>query len=199
VEIARRPGLERVLAGIDAAVAAGLGPIKLNCVIMRGRNDDEIAAFAELTRTRPVAIRFIEVMPVHENVGEHASEYLRADEILERIRAGGDLQPVDGPPGNGPARYYAFAGAPGSVGVISPLSHDYCETCNRVRLSADGRLKLCLFGDHFIDLRAAVRGGASEDDLIAVFRGAMYVKPERHHLDVGQTASAMRALSEIGG
>jgi cyclic pyranopterin phosphate synthase len=197
--IARRPGLQRVLDGIDAAFAAGLGPIKLNCVVMRGQNDDEVADFAELTRDRAVAVRFIEVMPVQENVGNHTSEYISATEILDRIRAIGDLRAVDGPPGNGPARYYGFDGALGSVGVISPLSHDYCDTCNRVRLSADGRLKLCLFGDHFIDLRTPVRDGAGEDALIAILRGSMYVKPERHHLDIGQTASAMRALSEIGG
>jgi cyclic pyranopterin phosphate synthase len=197
--IARRPGLERVLAGIDAAFAAGLGPVKLNCVVMRGKNDDEVRAFAELTRERALAVRFIEVMPVEENVSGHALEYISATEILGRIGAIGDLHPVDGPPGNGPARYYAFAGAPGSVGVISPLSHDYCDRCNRVRLSADGRLKLCLFGDHFIDLRTPVRDGADDDALIAIFRGSMYVKPERHHLDIGQTSSAMRALSEIGG
>lgn len=197
--IARRPGLEAVLAGIDATFAAGLGPIKLNCVVMRGQNDDELPAFAELTRERALAVRFIEVMPVEENVGAHAGNYVSATEILDRIRAIGDLRPVAGPRGNGPARYYAFDGAAGSVGVISPLSHDYCDTCNRVRLSADGRLKLCLFGDHHIDFRTPLREGAGDDDLIGLFRGAMYVKPERHHLDVGQTASAMRALSEIGG
>jgi len=197
--IARRPGLDRVIAGIDAAFAAGLTPVKLNCVVMRGQNDDEVEAFAELTRRRALAVRFIEVMPVQENVGEHTGAYISATEILDRIRAIGELRPVDGPHGNGPARYYAFDGAPGSVGVISPLSHDYCNTCNRVRLSADGRLKLCLFGDHFIDLRTPVRDRAGEDALIAILRGSMYVKPERHHLDVGQTASAMRALSEIGG
>ncbi len=197
--IARRPGLERVLAGIDAAFDAGLGPVKLNCVVMRGQNDDEVAAFAELTRTRALAVRFIEVMPVVENVAGHTSEYVSATEILDRIRAINALHPVDGPPGNGPARYYAFEGAAGSVGVISPLSHDYCDTCNRVRLSADGRLKLCLFGDHFIDLRTPVRDFATDEELIAIFRGSMYVKPERHHLDIGQTSSAMRALSEIGG
>jgi cyclic pyranopterin phosphate synthase len=197
--IARRPGLERVLEGIEAAFAAGLGPVKLNCVVMRGQNDDEVAAFAELTRERAIAVRFIEMMPVAENVGAHADAYISATEILDRIRALGTLEPVDGPAGNGPARYYAFAGAAGSVGVISPLSHDYCDTCNRVRLSADGRLKLCLFGDHFIDLRTPVRDGSGEDALIAILRGSMYVKPERHHLDVGRTASAMRALSEIGG
>ena len=197
--IARRPGLQRVLDGIDAAFAAGLGPIKLNCVVMRGQNDDEVQTFAEMTRDRAVAVRFIEVMPVHENVDGHKSQYVSATEILDRIRANGDLKPVEGPKGNGPARYYAFDGAAGSVGVISPLSHDYCDTCNRVRLSADGRLKLCLFGDHFIDLRTPVRDRAGEEALIAILRGSMYVKPERHHLDIGQTASAMRALSEIGG
>jgi cyclic pyranopterin phosphate synthase len=166
---------------------------------MRGQNDDEVQAFAEMTRDRAVAVRFIEVMPVHENVDGHKSQYVSAAEILDRIRANGDLHPIEGPKGNGPARYYAFDGAAGSVGVISPLSHDYCDTCNRVRLSADGRLKLCLFGDHFIDLRTPVRDHAGEDALIAILRGSMYVKPERHHLDIGQTASAMRALSEIGG
>jgi cyclic pyranopterin phosphate synthase len=198
-KIARRPGLHRVIEGIDAAFNAGLGPIKLNCVVMRGQNDDEVADFAEMTRKRAVHVRFIEVMPVQENVSAHAGEYISAAEILDRIRAIGDLRPVDGPPGNGPARYYAFDGALGSVGVISPLSHDYCDTCNRVRLSADGRLKLCLFGDHFIDLRTPVRDRAGEDALISILRGSMYVKPERHHLDIGTTASAMRALSEIGG
>jgi len=191
--------LQRVLEGIDAAFAAGLGPIKLNCVVMRGQNDDEVAAFAQLTRERAVAVRFIEMMPVEENVGAHAGAYISAAEILERIGEIGALHPIDGPPGNGPARYYAFDGAAGSVGVISPLSHDYCDTCNRVRLSADGRLKLCLFGDHFIDLRTPVRERAGEARLIEILRGSMYVKPERHHLDVGQTAAAMRALSEIGG
>jgi GTP 3',8-cyclase len=198
-QIARRPGLDRVLAGIEAAFAVGLAPIKLNCVVMRGQNDDEVVAFAELSRKWAVAVRFIEMMPVAENVGIQGDAYVGATEILDRIRAVGDLQPVDGPPGNGPARYYAFPGAPGSVGVISPLSHDYCDTCNRVRLSADGRLKLCLFGDHFIDLRTPLRDGAGDEALQAIFRGSMYVKPERHHLDIGQTASAMRALSEIGG
>ena len=197
--IARRPGLDRVLAGIDAAIAAGLGPIKLNCVVMRGANDDEVADFAAMTRDRALAVRFIEMMPVTDNVADHKNSYVSATEILERIGALEALHPVDGPPGNGPARYYAFDGAAGSVGVISPLSHDYCDTCNRVRLSADGRLKLCLFGDHFIDFRTPLRDGAGDDALIALFRGSMYVKPERHHLEIGQTASAMRALSEIGG
>ncbi len=198
IAIARRPGLDRVLAGIDAALTAGLGPIKLNCVVMRGQNDDELIAFAELTRRRPIYVRFIEVMPVLDNVELQRDAYISAAAILERIGEHQALLPVPGPGGNGPARYFAFPGAAGAVGVISPLSHDYCETCNRVRLSAGGRLRLCLFGDNEIDLRTPLRDGASREELAAIFRGA-YVKPERHHLDLGKPASAMRALSEIGG
>ena len=197
--IARRPGLDRVIAGIDAAIDAGLGPIKLNCVVMRGQNDDELIEFAEMTRNRELYVRFIELMPVAENLEMQSDAYISAAEILSRMENAGALIPVTGPGGNGPARYFAFAGARGAVGVISPLSHDYCERCNRVRLSADGRLRLCLFGDHHIDLRTPLRSGASRDEMAAIFTGAMLIKPERHHLDIGKTASAMRAFSEIGG
>jgi cyclic pyranopterin phosphate synthase len=197
--IARRRGLDRVLRGIDAAIAAGLEPIKINCVVMRGRNDDELLHMAELTRERPIFVRFIEVMPVEENLDLQRDTYVSADEMLARIRESDELVPVDGPQGNGPARYFAFPGARGAVGVISPLSHDYCERCNRVRLTADGRLRLCLFGDHHIDLRTPVRSGASLEDLVDVFRGSMLIKPERHHLRLGEQSSRMRAFSEIGG
>ncbi|MBV8425574.1 MAG: GTP 3',8-cyclase MoaA [Candidatus Eremiobacteraeota bacterium] len=197
--IARRHGLDRVLAGIDAALDAGLEPVKINCVVMRGRNDDEVGALAELTRDRAVFVRFIELMPVEDNLDLQREAYVSADEILERIGEIEQLVPVPGPQGNGPARYFAFPGARGAVGVISPLSHDYCERCNRVRLSADGRLRLCLFGDHHIDLRTPVRSGASHEDLIAIFQGSMLIKPERHHLRLGEQSSRMRAFSEIGG
>jgi len=198
-QIARRPGLDRVLSGIDAAIAYGLEPVKINVVVMRGQNDDEIADFAQWTKRRPVFVRFIEVMPVHENVGLQRESYVSSDEILERVAAIGALRPSAGPGGNGPARYFAFDGARGAVGVISPLSHDYCERCNRVRLTADGQLRLCLFGDQQVDLRAAVRGGASTDELGEILRAAMLIKPERHHLRLGETSSRMRAFSEIGG
>jgi cyclic pyranopterin phosphate synthase len=197
--IARRPGLARVLAGIDAAIAHGLAPVKVNCVLMRGTNDDELEAFAKLTRERAVHIRFIEVMPVEDNVDLQRTAWISSDEVLERLGALGDLTAVPNPHGNGPARTFAYDGAPGTVGVISPLAHDYCERCNRVRLSADGRLKLCLFGDHLIDLRTPLRGGGGEEAIVALLRGAMHVKPERHHLELGETSSMMRAFSEIGG
>ncbi len=197
--IARRPGLDLVLRGIDAAVAAGLQPVKINCVVMRGRNDDEIAEFAALTRDRPAFVRFIEVMPVHENLQLSRDAYVSSDEILERVASIGEIEPVSGPRGNGPARYFAFPGAAGAVGVISPLSHDYCERCNRVRLSADGRLRLCLFGDYALDLRGPLRAGAGREAIAGLLSSAMLIKPERHHLRLGETASQMRAFSEIGG
>jgi len=197
--IARRPGLDAVLRGLDAAIAAGLAPMKLNCVVMRGRNDDELADFAALTRDRPLYVRFIEVMPVHENLELQKDTYVSSAEVLERLSEIDDLQPVPGPSGNGPARYFGFPNAAGAVGVISPLSHDYCDRCNRVRLTADGRLRLCLFGDHALDLRSPLRSGASTDDLSGIFRSGMLIKPARHHLRLGETASRMRAFSEIGG
>jgi GTP 3',8-cyclase len=197
--IARRPGLNRVLAGIDAALAAGLTPVKINCVVMRGANDDELEAFAELTRERAVHVRFIEVMPVTENVELQRDTWVSSDEVLTRLRALGELRPVPNPHGNGPARTFAYDSAPGTVGVISPLAHDYCETCNRVRLSADGRLKLCLFGDNMIDLRTPLRTGGGEAAIVDILRASMHIKPERHHLELGETASMMRAFSEIGG
>jgi cyclic pyranopterin phosphate synthase len=197
--IARRPGLDAVLRSVDAAIAAGLAPLKLNCVVMRGRNDDELANFAMLTLDRPIFVRFIEVMPVHENLQMQRDAYISSDEILERIAALGVLRPLPGPSGNGPARYFALAGAAGAVGVISPLSHDYCERCNRVRLTADGHLRLCLFGDHALDLRSPLRAGATTEQLAGLLRSAMLIKPERHHLRLGEAASRMRAFSEIGG
>lgn len=197
--IARRPGLQRVLDAIDASLAAGMHPVKINCVVMRGHNDDEVAALARLTIDRAVYVRFIEVMPVHENLDLQAQAYISSDEILQRIAADAPLHPAPGPGGNGPARYFAFEGARGAVGIISPLSHDYCERCNRVRLTADGRLRLCLFGDQHVDLRTPLRAGASQDDLAALLRGSMAIKPERHHLRLGEASSRMRAFSEIGG
>jgi len=144
-------------------------------------------------------VRFIEMMPVEENLALQRDAYVSADEMIERLERLERLEPSAGPGGNGPARYYAYPNAAGAVGVISPLSHDYCERCNRVRLSADGRLRLCLFGDYEIDLREPLRRGASQSEIAAILRGGMLIKPERHHLRLGEQASRMRAFSEIGG
>jgi len=197
--IARRPGSHaRIFAGIAAAERVGFAPIKVNAVIMRGRNDDELEAFARATLERPWHVRFIEVMPVGENLGVSAREFVSATEMLGRLRGIGDLQPVEGPPGNGPATYFRYPGAAGTVGVITPMSHNYCDRCNRMRLTADGRLRPCLFGALETPLRDALRAGEPLEPLIA---HTLTVKPERHFLVQGSAAGSggLLALSQVGG
>ena len=137
---------------VTAAVAAeqvGIAPIKINVVVMRGINDDEIEDFGRLTLEHAWHVRFIELMPVGEMSGLTWEHVVPSDEVLSRIAELGTLTPDDGPArGNGPAKYYRLPGAPGSVGVITPMTHTYCASCNRVRLTTDGRLRTCLFGDH---------------------------------------------------
>ena len=126
--LSRRPGSAgRIMAGIDAAERVGFEPIKINVVLMRGRNDDEIADFANLTRARPWHVRFIELMPTGANLELSRDHFIPCGEALDRLRGLGELEPVPGPWGNGPATYYRFPGAPGTVGVITPMSHNYCE------------------------------------------------------------------------
>jgi GTP 3',8-cyclase len=196
--IARRSCAEQIFRGLDAAERAGFSPIKLNCVVMRGRNDDELLDFAAVTRERPWHVRFIEVMPTGANLGVSADEYVSADEMLSRIGTVGALRPVPGPTGNGPARYFAFDGAPGTVGVITPMSHAYCDRCNRMRLTADGQLRPCLFGHLQTDLRGALRRGEPLEPLV---RYTLRVKPERHWLEQGSAegSGGLQALSQVGG
>jgi cyclic pyranopterin phosphate synthase len=179
-----------------AAQQAGLLPVKINVVVMRGVNDDEIEAFAGLTRENPWHVRFIELMPVgdmRELTWEHV---VPSDEILARMGALGALAPDDGPArGNGPAAYYRLPDAAGSIGVITPMTHTYCGSCNRVRLTADGRLRTCLFGDHEVNLRDPLRAGS---DLIPLYRQALAEKPLEHQL-LQMRVGGLRALSEVGG
>jgi cyclic pyranopterin phosphate synthase len=194
--IARRNlGFDPIVAA-EAAEKAGIGPIKLNVVVMRGINDDEIADFARLTLNHPWHVRFIELMPVGGMRDLTAEHIVPSEEVLERASALGALQPGGGPSrGNGPAAYYHFAGAPGSIGVITPMTHTYCGSCNRVRLTADGRLRTCLFGDHEIDLRTPLRAG---EMLEPYFRRALAEKPKEHAL-LQLRIGGLSALSQVGG
>ncbi|MHB1168680.1 MAG: GTP 3',8-cyclase MoaA [Longimicrobiales bacterium] len=197
--IARRPGShERIFAGLAAAERAGFDPIKVNVVVMRGRNDDELEDFARITLERPWHVRFIEVMPVGENLDISSHEYIPASEMLEQVQRIGALSPVPGPGGNGPATYFSFDGAPGTVGVITPMSHNYCERCNRMRLTANGRLRPCLFGDIETNLRDALRRGES---IVPLIEHTLRIKPERHWLVQGSDTGSggLRALSQVGG
>jgi len=197
--LARRADtLPKVLEGLEVAEALGLHPIKVNVVMVRGMNDDEIEDFAELTRRRPWHVRFIELMPTGSNLTLSAESFVSAGEVLERLRTLGSLEPARGPGGNGPAAYYRFPGAPGTVGVITPMSHTFCASCNRLRLTADGHLRPCLFGTLQVNLRDPLRAGEALEPLV---REALRTKPERHDLVQGSTAGSggLIALSQTGG
>lgn len=211
-QVTRGGKLADVLSGIDAAFEVGMSPVKLNVVVVRSLQQN-LAGFAGMTFDRPLHVRFIEYMPVGD-VGEHsctsaeadgwsAADHVSTDEILERIAAEGAAAGLGGlaaverdaaPGGWGPARYYRFPGALGTIGVISPLSHHFCGECNRLRLTADGKLRTCLFSDDEIDVRTVLRMG-TEADVRDVIRQALAAKPEGHHMQLG----TLRRMSQIGG
>ena len=195
-KIARRDLGFDPIRGAEAAEAAGIGPIKINVVVMRGINDDEIEAFAHLTMTKPWFVRFIELMPVGDMRELTWDHVVPSDEILERIRRVAPLESFTPTVrGNGPAAYYRFVQGAGAIGVITPMTHTYCASCNRVRLTADGRLRTCLFGDHEIDLRTPLRAGEA---LEPWFRKALDEKPKEHEL-LQMKVGGLKALSQVGG
>ena len=196
VAIARRDLGFDPLSAFDAALEAGLGPVKVNVVVMRGINDDEVADFARLTIDREIHVRFIELMPVGDLRELTFDHVVPSAEILDRVASLGALAADAGPArGNGPAEYYRLAGAAGTIGVITPMTHTYCGSCNRVRLTADGRLRTCLYGDHEVMLREPLRRG---EPLEPLFRQALAEKPKEHQL-LKLQVGGLRALSQVGG
>jgi len=194
--IARRSFDFHPVAAATAAEAAGLGPIKLNVVVLRGVNDDEIEDFARLTVAHPWHVRFIELMPVGDMRELTPEHVVPSDEVLARAATVAPLSPAEGPArGNGPARYYRYPGAAGTIGVITPMTHTYCGSCNRVRLTADGRLRTCLFGDHEVDLRTPLRAGEALEPYV---RRALAEKPREHEL-LSLRIGGLGALSQVGG
>jgi len=197
--IARRPGsYPAIMAGLDAAERVGFAPIKINVVLIKGENDDEIRDFAEITRERPWHVRFIEMMPTSANLGLSEQQFVSCAEAIRQVREIDEIEPVAGPFGNGPARYYQFPGAPGTIGVITPMSHNYCDRCNRMRLTADGQLRPCLFGHIQTNLRDPLRAGA---DIVPLIEQTLRIKPERHYLIQGSDlgSGGLVALSQTGG
>ena len=194
--IARRDlGFDPVVA-IEAALAAGLDPVKVNMVVMRGVNDDEVIDVARLTIDRAVHVRFIELMPVGEMAHLTDEHIVPSAEVLARVATLGALTGAEGPArGNGPAVYHRIAGAAGTVGVSTPMTHTYCGSCNRVRLTADGRLRTCLYGDHEVNLRDPLRRG---EPLAPLFRQALAEKPLEHLL-LQRRVGGLQALSQVGG
>ncbi len=196
--ITRRGRLEDALAGIDAAFASGLTPVKINMVVMQGVNDDEVVAFARQTLETPWHVRFIEYMPLGEQAKGARSAYVSSDQTRERIEAAlGPLEPAD-LAGFGPARTWRLPGAAGTVGLISALSQHFCQTCNRLRLTSDGKLVPCLFSDLEYDMRAPLRSGVQDATLAQIWQEALAHKPACHRLDSAMTTTAHQ-MSRIGG
>ena len=193
--------LDKVLDGINQAERAGLAPLKINMVVMRGINDDEIEDFVRLAFEKPYQIRFIELMPTDGWAADkHRNLFMPVTEIIERVRGIGNLEATDADAHFGPAQVYSLPGAKGKVGFIAPLSRHFCGVCNRLRLTADGQIKPCLFSDDEIDLKVALRKGASKAQLTEIFKTAVSRKPLGHKLNQGDEQKAVgRGMQAIGG
>ncbi|SFM67292.1 GTP 3',8-cyclase MoaA [Thermodesulforhabdus norvegica] len=197
-EITRRDYFNRVWNGIMTAYRIGFHPVKLNVVVIKGLNDDEIEDLAALTFEYPFHVRFIEFMPFGS--GEWSSRFVSSDEIVERLKNVGELLPAVSLNSNGPAKYYAFRGALGKVGIISPISHHFCATCNRLRLTADGKLRTCLFATKETDLRAILRSSEDDEKLKEAIVRALKEKPEKHGLNEELFHKCIgRPMIKIGG
>lgn len=192
-QITRRGDLKQVLIGIEIAQKVGLSPIKINTVIMKGINDDEIRDFVELTIDNPYQVRFIELMPMGEAKDIEDKRFMSNEEVMEKIPG---LVPMINGDDLGPAKYYQLPGAKGKIGFISPMSNHFCKTCNRIRLTADGKIRPCLHSNLEIDMKDAIRN--HNRDIKEILRESILTKPERHHLNE-KRESSIRNMNEIGG
>ncbi len=197
--ITRRGNLDDVWRGIEAARAAGIDPIKFNCVVTRGFNDDEVADLARLTLVHPWEIRFIELMPLGTIAGFQQDQVVPVRETRARIEAElGPLTLEPGHNGHDPAKHYRLAGSCGRLGFISSVTEPFCSGCNRLRLTADGKLRLCLLRDDEADLMTPLRAGADFSTLRTLMAAAAYRKPWGHRLEENEIAGS-REMSQIGG
>ena len=194
--ITRIGDFEAALEGIEAALKVGFHPVKINTVALAGINDDEIADLASLTLRRPLHVRFIEVMPLGDDTGWAKLHALPLAEIRARVESIGELTPakVDGA---GPADSFRLNNGIGTVGFIAAMSHGFCHLCNRLRLTADGKLKPCLASDLEVDVKNPLREGAKEDELTALFVRAISLKPSHHNMQKYQKPE--RLMNQIGG
>lgn len=193
--------LPRVLSGIKRAEAVGMHPVKINMVVMRGINDDEIEDMARLTLDKPYHVRFIELMPTDSAAyGDYESLYMPVEEIMKKINEIDCIQIEPATDSYGPARLGKLPGAIGKIGLIAPISRHFCGSCNRLRLTADGKIKTCLFSQKEIDIKGPLRSGAKEEEIIGIFRRAVIEKPSGHRLDAKAPQNACgRVMRAIGG
>ena len=191
-------GYEQVLAGVRASQRAGLNPVKINCVLLRGFNDDQIAAFGRFARDEGVVVRFIEFMPLEEDRVWSPEIVVPLEEILRRMAEFMPLREV-GQSGSETARRYVFDDGLGEIGIIAPVSHPFCGHCSRVRVTSDGKIRTCLFSVREHDLAALMDRGASDEEMAEFIRVAVDQKEARHHIGEPGFVPASRTMVHIGG
>jgi GTP 3',8-cyclase len=192
-------GLDTVLEGIRLAEQMGFHPIKINMVVIKGLNDDEVIDIARLSIDHPYQVRFIEYMPVQDPLTGGGFQHLPNDLLRERLCAVSELVEVEKGRHDGPAQRFKIKGAAGEIGFISPLSHHFCQFCNRLRLTANGRIRSCLLSNEEVDVRTPLREGASDHELASLFIEAARHKPQHHGLCEGPIAPFSVCMSAIGG
>ena len=197
VELTRRDSLGAVLDGIDAAVRAGFSPVKVNAVLMRGINDDEIIDFLDLGRNRGVTVRFIEFMPLDAQGEWTAERVISYNEILSVASEHFDFEAVER--GTSPAERFVYADGKGEFGIIASVSEPFCDSCDRIRLTADGQIRNCLFALDHVDVRRVLRGGGSDDDLIAAVAGEVDRKWAGHAIGQVHFLRPSKSMSQLGG
>jgi cyclic pyranopterin phosphate synthase len=198
-EITGRDYYNRVWEGIEKADQLGFSPIKINVVAMRGVNDDEILDFARLTIDRPFHIRFIEFMPIGEQNGWSADKFLSVEEIHNKISSLGQLVPITSGSMDGPASRFRLDDGKGEIGFIGAFSHQFCDRCNRLRLTANGHLRSCLFSDEEIDIKTPIREGKDDAHILDLMQKAILTKPQGHCLSKLEPRKCVRSMSSIGG
>jgi cyclic pyranopterin phosphate synthase len=197
--ITRRDRLDDVVAGLEAAQEAGLGPVKVNAVLLRGVNDDQAPELLRWCMERGYQLRFIEQMPLDAQHGWSRAAMVTAEEIFEALRAEFLLEPAEEPRGSAPAELFAVNGGPHTVGVIASVTRPFCGDCDRVRLTADGQVRNCLFAREESDLRGALRGGADDAEIARRWQAAMLTKRPGHGIDDISFLQPTRPMSAIGG
>jgi cyclic pyranopterin phosphate synthase len=198
-QITRRDEYERVWEGIEEALRVDLSPIKINMVAIKGLNDDEVESFARLTFGLPLIVRYIEYMPSGNGEEWKEDDILTIPQIKSRLEKIGKLIPIPSDRWDGPAKRFRIEGAIGEIGLIGAVSSHFCEDCNRLRLTSDGKIRTCLFSDEEIDVKEILRRGGSDRDLKERLLLALRTKPERHHINTYQFKKCQRNMSAIGG
>jgi cyclic pyranopterin phosphate synthase len=197
--ITRVGNLNDATRAINKALELQMNPVKINTVVIKGFNDNELMDFADLAYNRPLHIRFIEFMPIGDLKFWNRENIVSSSETMTIIGRKYKLLEAKRIQGNGPAKYYTLEGGQGSVGFISPMSNHFCSECNRIRMTAEGKLRGCLYDKTENDLKLALRTGAGDEDLRQIFLKTINTKPDRHHMDSGWGAENHRKMYQIGG